>query len=135
MDKIRQYLTNAAFGVGCLIILGFGISSSGSAPRHAFVAVDTSSKTYFGPNCMSVVPPGWMADGHSLGTLSDLEAAGYVMATLETVRDARFGPDPDCRDSGEFISEGRSLTGDLLEAIGILGPIPPRWNADGTWNY
>ncbi len=135
MEKLNRYAKSVLIGAGMLLFLGLGIDSSGSAPPEAFVAADLSSNTYFGPNCVSVVPPGWMADGGSLGTIDQLESSGFTMTTIEQVREAGFGPDPDCREQGEFISEGRSLTGMLLESVGVLSPLPPRWNSDGTWNY
>jgi hypothetical protein len=50
-------------------------------------------------------------------------------------RRLRYEPDIKCRDQGGFRQDGRSYTGQLLEVVGLLEPLPSRWNADGTWNW
>jgi hypothetical protein len=66
---------------------------------------------------------------------SVLQEAGLRLATVQDAYDMQYRPDPDCRERGAFVADGRSLTGTLLERLGILGPLPRRWNDDGSWNW
>ena len=54
--------------------------------------------------------------------------------TIGEARKAGLKPDPTCRDAGGFTQDVRTPSGMLLEKIGILDPLKPRWNKDGSWN-
>lgn len=45
-----------------------------------------------------------------------------------------LNPNVECREANGFIEDGRSISGRLLEKIGILPKFVSRWNSDGTWN-
>jgi hypothetical protein len=97
-------------------MLGLGISTTKTMPDHAWILVDDVKRVYIAQPCAS--------EGNQL--------------RLTTVREAyelKYKPDEDCRNSGGFVSDGRSLTGLLLQKIGLLRPLPKRWNDDGTWNW
>lgn len=96
--------------------LGFGITSARTMPTYAQIFLDESSRTY-------IAPPMVKSD------------KGLRLSTVAEAYRLDYSPDLDSRDAGAFLQEDRSLTGHLLEWVGVLGPIPPRWNADGTWNY
>ena len=98
-----------------LFLVGLGIPSYSVMPDHALVFLDDQARTYIAPPC-------YYAE---------------KMLRVATAAEARSGyePDPVCRDEDGFVEEGRSLTGLLLEAIGVLDPLPNRWNQDGTWNW
>ena len=96
--------------------LGLFIGSSRSAPDNAIVYLDNQSHTYTAPPCIK-----------STTTLQ--------VSTIAEARSLEYNPDKKCVDQSGFLQEDRSLTGHLLEALGILKPLPSRWNADGTWNW
>ncbi|MDA2937392.1 hypothetical protein MYX75_03910 [Acidobacteria bacterium AH-259-A15] len=98
------------------VIVGLGIGTTKPMPDHAILLVDDETDTYFALPC---VPD---PDRFRAGTVAEARKLNYK-------------PDPECREQGWFIQERRSLTGRLLEALGILNPLPSRWNADGTWNW
>ena len=115
--NIVQGIKIGAISVASLFFLGFGVGSSVTAPSQALVYVDSTSKTYVAPSCMRDL---------------DLKLA---MMTIREARNFNFSPAPECRDSGGFIQEARSLSGQVLENIGLLPRIKSRWNSDGTWNW
>jgi hypothetical protein len=78
--------------------------------------VDDSARIYIAPPCIKT-------------------PIGYRLVTAGAAREMGYKPDRECRDEGAFIQDGRSLTGMLLQKIGMLKPIPSRWNEDGSWNY
>ena len=41
----------------------------------------------------------------------------------------------NARTKAGFSQDGRSLSGKLMERLGMLPPLPSRWNPDGTWNW
>ena len=105
----------AAFA-GLGLFLGFGIGSDRSMPANAVLYLDHTSRVYIAPPCVT-----------SRGNLA--------VATAAAAYALKYRPEAKCRDEGGFVQEDRSLTGHLLEKIGILGPVPSRWNADGSWNW
>ena len=58
--------------------------------------------------------------------------------TLSEAREGGYKSDRECVNQGAYIMEGRTMTGLVLEGIGLeilLGPLPNRWNPDGSWNW
>ena len=112
-------LLRAAASIGAaaaLFGLGFGIARSIDAPPGALVQVDAASKTYFAPPCRQI-------------------SSGLGLTTLENARKLGFAPDARCLEIGGFVQPDRSLSGHLLEKLGLLAPLPSRWNANGSWNW
>jgi len=99
--------------------IGFGVGVSKSPPKHAVVFVDSTEKTYFAPPCVK-----------GLG-----ERTTLTESTIGKVYSLKLNPDPECRDTGAFLQDARSLSGQLLQKIGILNPLKSRWNIDGSWNW
>jgi hypothetical protein len=64
-----------------------------------------------------------------------VRVTGLFPAVAEELYELKLRPDPNCRDGGGFMMEGRSLTGSILEQVGILPKQYSRWNADGSWNW
>lgn len=88
------------------------------APDNALVLLDESKDTYLAPPCVKA------------------EAAGLLQRVpLSLAQELKFQSDDQCRNSDDFVQEGRSLSGLLLQKVGILGPLPSRWNPDGSWNW
>ena len=112
------------WGVGLLVVIaalfvfGFQVGSLNTIPGHALVIVDAVSKTYYAPIC-----------------LESIDRRSQSVVSCEKAKDLGFSPDPECREIGAFVQEGRSLSGSLLEKLGLLDPIESRWNDDGTWRY
>jgi len=103
---------------GFLFFFGFGITGFVTAPEHATVLVDPATQTYIAPPC-----------------IGPLHASSLPSTTIGKARKEKLKPDDECRNSNGFTQEARSLSGKLLERIGILPPVRSRWNADGTWNW
>jgi hypothetical protein len=117
MKKLVALLLWLAGGVCALVLLGFGIGSSIGMPDHAVVIVDADRKLYLAPPCVS-------------------EGMRYFpRLTIAQARKLGFQPEPSCRDQEGFVQEARSLSGIWFERLGLLNPLPSRWNADGTWNW
>lgn len=110
--------------VGLLLVAGFLVQSSRAAPRNALLYLDAATGEYLSPPCLSdgVVPD------------NALEDPRYRrVRRWELPRGAH--PNAECRDDDGFLQPGRSLTGTLLERVGMLDTLPSRWNADGTWRW
>lgn len=99
--------------------IGFGVDVSKSPPKHAIVFVDSTEKTYFAPPCVK-----------GLG-----ERTTLIKSTIGKVYKLKLNPDPECLDTGAFLQDARSLSGQLLVKIGVLEPLKSRWNIDGSWNW
>lgn len=99
-----------------IAMLGFGISTTKTMPDHAWILVDDAKRVYLSQPCAS--------DGDR-----------FRLLTVREAYELKYKPDDDCRNSSGFVSEGRSLTGMFLEKLGLLRPLPERWNEDGTWNW
>jgi hypothetical protein len=125
MKAALGWLRAALLMLGMLLLLGFGCSTSYVAPPNAFVLVDLSRNAYLAPSCVSE------AERAKAGR----PGSPLKWGTVEVARSLKFEPDDRCRNAGGFVQEGRSLSGRLLERVGILGPRRPRWNPKGTWNW
>ncbi len=118
MQRILRITKNAAIVAGAILFLGLGIGTGVGAPDHAIVFIDPKNKVYLAPPC-----------------LEREKAETFSRMTIRAARKLNLTPDPTCRDASGFTQDGRSLTGIFLEKLGILGPLPTRWNADGSWNW
>lgn len=117
MSKLGTLLASVTAGMGFLFYLGFGIGASVAVPEHAIVIIDTNKKLYFAPPC---VPE---------------RMRYFPLITIGQARKLGFNPDAACRDAGGFVQEARSLSGQLLQKLGVLSLLRSRWNADGSWNW
>jgi len=118
MDQVVKLVAYAFGTCAFLLFLGFGIGGATAAPEYALVFVDANRMVYIAPSCVS-----------------RQEWTLYPHLSLGQARKLKLDPEPKCRDEGGFIQEDRSASGHLLEKIGALGPLPSRWNRDGTWNW
>ena len=116
MKKLFFAIKFALALVGIFLMIGFGVGSSKGMPDYVQIYVNDAEKIYLAPSCVE-------------------NKAGLRLTTAAEARTLRYRPDEKCRDEGAFIQDDRSLTGSFLQMIGILKPIPSRWNKDGTWNY
>ncbi len=96
---------------------GFYIVPTRSMPDNALVLLDDQSKTYFSPRC------------------AKKEEKPLRSATAAEARQLKYEPDQSCQGAAGFRQDGRSMSGNLLERLGMLPPLPSRWNRDGTWNW
>ena len=99
-----------------LLIFGFVVQTSRDMPPNAILYVSDYKKKYFAPPCLE-------------------SCASYRLTTAKEVRELGYSPDKDCRDRVGFPQPDRSFTGHLFQRIGLLKPLPSRWNKNGTWNY
>ncbi|MCF6149954.1 MAG: hypothetical protein E3K37_14975 [Candidatus Kuenenia sp.] len=115
-DKKRFIFIGVSSLFLLLVVAGLAVNVSKTMPGNALVYVNDETKEYYAPNCVRDVQP------LRLITIREALSLGYV-------------PEKNCMKSGEFLQKGRSLAGLLLERVGILKEVPPRWNKDGSWNY
>ena len=98
-----------------LLMLGSQARLSRCMPTNAQVYLDHEAHTYLAPPYVD-------------------DPGRYELATAELARKLKYRPDPECRDCGYFVQD-YSLSGFVLEKLGILAPQPSRWNDDGSWNW
>ncbi len=131
-------LVKKAFGGLAIIILGLGLlgtvaSEVKTMPDNATLIVDTTKNVYFAPPYLEEVVENNSDKAKEIeqkilnGTL--------VKMTAKDIRTKKFSPDPECRDEGFFVQDGRSLTMGLIGKIGIIPKQKSRWNKDGSWNF
>jgi hypothetical protein len=131
LEKLRRMAVGAVAICGTLLWIGFCIGSTYVTPKHALVLCDEREKYYLAPSCVDA----WSERGERTEAERILLPYSLQTMTVGEARKAGYKPERTCRDQGGFTQEGRSLTGDLLERIGILPKLKSRWNADGTWNW
>lgn len=133
----------AGLSLIALALIGLPIGSDLGMPSNARVFVNPKANTYLAPPCLELTAdqeqrwrdnlPGSLTYRDSMGAF--VTATGLIPAVVSEVDRQGLKPDPDCRDQGAFRMEARSATGMFLERIGILHPLPSRWNPDGSWNW
>jgi hypothetical protein len=116
VEKLSLAIKFAAALIGVLLMIGLGIGSSKGMPDYAKVYVNDTAKTYLAPPCTK-------------------NNSQFRLVIAGEARTLGYKPDEKCRDEGAFMQDDRSLTGTFLQTIGVLKPIPSRWNEDGSWNY
>jgi len=99
------------------LLAGFFIVPTRDMPDNAVVLLDDQSGTYFSPAC------------------AGQEKRTYRPATAEEARKLHYAPDKKCGDAKGFKQDTRSLSGNLMARMGMLPPLPSRWNEDGSWNW
>ena len=99
------------------LLAGFFIVPTRDMPDNAVVLLDDQTRTYFSPAC------------------ADREKKDYRPATAAEARKLNYAPDKKCADAKGFKQDTRSLSGNFMTRLGMLPPLPSRWNADGTWNW
>ena len=98
-------------------LAGFFIVPTRTLPDHALVLLDDQNKTYLSPVC------------------ARREKKEYREARATEARKLNYKPDEKCGGKAGFSQDERSLSGNFLERLGMLPPLPNRWNKDGTWNW
>lgn len=96
---------------------GFYIVPTRTMPDNALVLIDDQTKTYFSPNCAAE------------------EKKPLRPARAAEARQLKYAPAPSCQGAAGFRQDDRSMSGTLLMRLGMLPPLPSRWNPDGTWNW
>jgi hypothetical protein len=130
MKTTMQYIGFVLGVCAFLVWLGFGIGSSRTVPEHALVFARPAQNVYVAPHCISTQEIRDLAKDPLMG-----ERIISLTMTIGEAHKLKLLPDPKCRDEGGFVQEGRSLSGMLLERIGLLSPLESRWNPDGSWNW
>ncbi len=118
----KQYAIAAAKIVGVLFLLGFGVDSYKQAPDNTMVLIVSETKDYYPAT-----------DDYK--KFLEIQGYEYKVTTLKDARNSGRWVEKDARERGYFFQKGRSLSGKLLETIGILPPLASQWNPDGTWNF
>lgn len=115
---LGKYITIIFGFIILLLFLGAGIDSITYVPSNAFVVIDTEAMIY---HC----PP----YEHYL-----YEKHGELLKARYNEVQEDYSLCSECKNEGCFYQINRSLTGSLLENIGILPEKQNVWNEDGTWN-
>jgi hypothetical protein len=113
LPTIRFFLIMLTF----TLLAGFFIVPTRTMPDNAIVLLDDQNHTYLSPSC------------------ANREKKDYRIARSVEARRLNYQPDKKCRDAEGFSQDSRSITGNLLERLGLLPHLPSRWNPDGTWNW
>jgi hypothetical protein len=99
------------------LLAGFFFIPTRTMPDNAIVLLDDQNHTYLSPVC------------------AKQEKQKYRTATAAEAQKLNYAPDKKCQDLKGFIQDNRSITGNFLARLGMLPPLPSRWNPDGTWNW
>jgi hypothetical protein len=103
--------------VAIVFVLGLGIGSSKSMPPYARVYIDDDTKTYLALPCLDE----WQhRKGDSLAFLR--------LSSAAEAHKLKYKPDDNCRETGAFSEDDRSLSGIMLQDLGILQPIEHWWD-------
>jgi hypothetical protein len=104
-----------------LFAMGFAIGTVLVPPSNAEVWANDDRKEF-------ITPP-FRRNNRSLAPLfSRATTYGEVMAL-------KYTPEATCNREPCWAQDGRTLSGKLLQAVGVLGPVRTRWNPDGSWNW
>ncbi len=114
-----MYATFRFFAIMLIFTLmaGFFIVPTRPMPDNAIVFLDEENHTYLSPSC------------------AKQEGKPYRQARAAEARQLKYEADKRCGGDAGFRQDGRSLTGNFLVRLGMLPPLPSRWNPDGSWNW
>jgi hypothetical protein len=84
-------------------------------PGNAIMFINDETKTFTAPFCVK-------------------ENKAFRASSYAEVEKLNY-KHQECEEGNLFLEEGRSIPGILFEYVGILKPLPSRWNKDGTWNW
>jgi hypothetical protein len=129
MDKLKEYLIYVAAVPVFLLIFGFGIGSSTHMPKHALLLVNDETKEYFAPPCLMEFGYNDVKTIYQFGRQKNFRVVSAKEVGMP------YRPNSECRESNGYFQDGRSVSGMLLEKIGLLPKENSRWNPDGTWNF
>lgn len=117
-ENIITYIKTAIIIIGILLFFGAGIGTSRTIPDNAIVYANDYTKTYVGEP-----------------SITNKDKKNLRKVTINEMHKSNYNPEDKSVENGDFTEDGRSLTGTLLEHIGLLHPLKSRWNQNGTWNY
>ena len=125
-------VTNGVALGAAVFALGFGIETTIAPPDHARVLVDVANGYYVSPPCIETYGR-TLKDWERVRNFLKEIRLGEVRATNRR----RVEPIRPWRECGAhpFNQEGRSLSGYILETIGILPDLESRWTKDGSWRW
>ena len=118
MKRVQEVLGSALGLLVVVLLFGFGVETGSVAPDHALVLADAKERTYFAPSCVSAQ-----------------RRQALLQIPLAQAHKQGLSADRTCVNESGFTEEGRSVSGRLLEFLGVLPMRPKRWNSDGTWNF
>lgn len=118
--------------VGLALVVGLSLDSFKVTPENAIIYIDPTKKLYYSPLCVHGKTP------TSMEQLLALEFPEFMELDAGRYRDIAekdYQTPNECKGLTYWFQENRSMTGNLFQKVGILKPLPNRWNPDGTWNY
>jgi hypothetical protein len=112
-----------------LIIIGFQIKPITGSPDNALLFFNDETKEYYAPPCLMEIGYNDIESIYNFGRLNNIRVAIHKDVV------SPYKPNVECRDNSGFFQEERSLSGMLLEKIGLFSKTKSRWNPDGSWNF
>ena len=120
MERLKRITKYSIIILLVLFIGGFTIGTVGSVPKNATVYVDEKTNEFYSPLSLSQIKVTELKLKSS--SLKNAELYGYKM-------------NEDDKQNGYFQQESRSLSGMLLEKIGVLPKLRDRIDSNGDWLY
>lgn len=116
MDKLKKILGSIIAIPFGLLLLGFGVGTSGYLPDHVLLLVDESSGEYF-------------------PAFESFEESGRKLMTAEEAREKDYEPNHEAKENSAFFEDRGSVSRRFLSNLGLFPKKQSRWNEDGTWNH
>ena len=143
LNRIVNWLRAGAITLGVLFLLGFGLETELSMPYNARVFINPHDNRYISPPCLRLTPEqerqlaeGMKEQGSYRDSMSVLvKVTGLYPAIAQEMHEQKFRAEQSCADQDGFSMTDRSVSGILLQRVGVLPPLPRRWNKDGSWNW
>lgn len=143
VQRIVRSLQVASIVLLAGFVLGFGAETHVSMPYNARVFINPETNRYISPPCLRLTSTqeqeieqrqrGKTSYHDSMAVL--VAVARLYPAVYREMIDQKFGGEQSCADADGFSMKDRSMSGLLLQRLGILGPLPRRWAKDGSWNW
>ncbi len=108
-SKVTRGVQVFLLACAVLFVAGFGLETSVGMPGYAVVFVDDTARTFLAPQCA--------------GDWQRKPTRTFDLLRRTTASEAyrlHYNPDYDCVQTSAFAPDGRSVSGILLESMGLL---------------
>jgi len=118
-ERIWRGVKGGTVFVAALFSMGLGCQTTKSTPGNAIIVIDGKAGLYMNPFCAFVY---YKNTDDLVFTTNDQKPKGLK-------------PHAECRDTSGLSTDGRSVSMAIIEADGLIGPLPSRWTEDGNWMW
>lgn len=135
VEPARRLVIQVKFlggALGVIFGLGFGLQPFSYIPNHAQVILNEDKLEYFAPQCL---PEDYNSMDFAVATKLIYMDPALRIVPIERAYEIDAISTELCKKERVWFQDQRSPSGMLLQKIGLLSPIEPRWNEDGTWNW